>query len=75
MPTVTVQQHGNSLGITFPVETRLRMGLEAGQDFTLVELEDGMKLVKPEGRIERQMELARGVLRDQADVLKQLARR
>ena len=49
--------------------------LEVGQDLTLVELADGVKLVKRNLKLERQMQLAREVLREQADALQELARR
>ena len=75
MPVVTVRRQGNSLGVTFPAETRIRMGFEAGQDLTLIELADGVKLVKRNLVLERQMELAREVLREQADALQELAKR
>ncbi len=75
MTSVTIRRQGNSLGISFPAETRIRMGFEAGQDLTLVELADGVKLVKRNLRLERQMELAREVLREQADALQELAKR
>ena len=75
MPMVTVRRQGNSLGVTFPAETRIRMGFEVGQDLTLIELADGVKLVKRNLALERQMELAREVLREQADALQELAKR
>ncbi|MGI4747990.1 MAG: AbrB/MazE/SpoVT family DNA-binding domain-containing protein [Janthinobacterium lividum] len=75
MTTVTVRRQGNSVGVTFPAETRIRMGLEVGQDLTLVELADGIKLVKRNLVLERQMALAREVLHEQADVLQELAKR
>ena len=75
MTRVTIRRQGNSLGISFPAETRIRMGFEAGQDLTLVELADGVKLVKRNARLERQMELAREVLREQADALRELTER
>lgn len=75
MSIVTVRKQGNSLGITFPAETRIRMGFEVGQDLTLVELADGVKLVKRNLKLERQLELAREVLREQADALQELAKR
>lgn len=37
METVVVRQQGNSVGITLPAETRIRLGLEVGQELTLVE--------------------------------------
>ncbi len=75
MTMVAVRRQGNSIGVTFPAETRIRMGLEVGQELTLVELADGVKLVKRNLRLERQMELAREVLREQADTLQELAHR
>lgn len=75
MPTVTVRRQGNSVGVTFPAETRIRMGFEVGQDLTLIEMADGVKLVKRNVHLERQMALARDVLREQADALQELAKR
>jgi len=75
MPKVTLRRQGNSVGVTFPADTRVRMGFEVGQDLTLVELADGVKLVKRNLVLERQMQLARAVLREQADALQELATR
>lgn len=75
MTTVTVHRDGNAVGVTFPEEVCVRLGLEPGQDLTLVELPDGVKLVKRNPALERQMELARTVLYEQADTLKALAKR
>ena len=75
MTKVTIRQQGNSVGVTFPAETRIRLGFEAGQDLTLVELADGVKLVKRNLALERQIELAREVLHEQADALQELAKR
>ena len=75
MTTVTLRRQGNSVGVTFPAETRIRMGFEVGQDLTLVELADGVKLVKRNLALERQLQLAREVLREQADALQELAKR
>jgi antitoxin component of MazEF toxin-antitoxin module len=75
MTVVTVRRQGNSVGVTFPAEIRIRMGFEVGQDLTVIELADGVKLVKRNIQLERQMELARDVLREQADALQELAKR
>ncbi len=75
MAKITLRRQGNSVGMTFPADTRVRMGFEVGQDLTLVELADGVKLVKRNLVLERQMQLAREVLREQADVLQELATR
>ncbi|ARW49435.1 AbrB/MazE/SpoVT family DNA-binding domain-containing protein [Acetobacter pasteurianus] len=75
METVVVRKQGNSIGITLPAETRIRLGLEVGQELTLVEMADGIKLVKRNLKLERQMQMARETLREQADVLQELAQR
>lgn len=75
MTVVTLRRQGNSVGVSFPTETRVRMGFEVGQDLTLIELADGVKLVKRNVALERQLALAREVLREQADVLQELAKR
>ncbi len=75
MPKITLRRQGNSVGVTFPADTRVRMGFEVGKDLTLVELADGVKLVKRNLVLERQMQLAREVLREQADALQELATR
>jgi len=75
MSKVTLRRKGNSVGVTFPADARIRMGFEVGQDLTLVELADGVKLVKRNLALERQMQLAREVLREQADALQELASR
>ena len=46
-----------------------------GNLLPLVELADGVKLVKRNLKLERQMQLAREVLREQADALQELAKR
>lgn len=51
------------------------MSFEIGQDLTLVELADGVKLVKRNLKLERQMQMARDLLREQADALQELAKR
>ncbi|NHN92748.1 AbrB/MazE/SpoVT family DNA-binding domain-containing protein [Acetobacter sicerae] len=75
METVVVRKQGNSIGITLPAETRIRLGLEVGQELTLVEMADGIKLVKRNLKLERQMQMARETLREQTDVLQELAKR
>ncbi|KXV56315.1 regulator [Acetobacter tropicalis] len=75
METVVVRKQGNSVGVTLPAETRIRLGLEVGQELTLVEMADGIKLVKRNLRLEHQMQMARETLREQADVLQELATR
>ncbi len=51
------------------------MGFEVGQELTLIELADGIKLVKRNLELERQLTLAREVLREQDLALRELAKR
>jgi putative addiction module antidote len=74
MSTVTLRKQGNSVGLTLPAETRTRMGLEVGQDMMVIELADGIKLVPYSPKLERQLKLAEKVLREQANVLRELAK-
>ncbi|OUI81132.1 regulator [Gluconobacter sp. DsW_056] len=75
METVVVRKQGNSVGVILPAETRIRLGLEVGQKLTLFEMADGIKLVKRNLKLARQMQMAREILREQADVLQELAKR
>lgn len=75
MTTVTLQKQGELLSIDIQAETQARLGFEAGQDLTLVELSDGVKLVKRNPALERQIRVAREVMREQADALRELAKR
>jgi len=49
------------------------MDLEVGQQMIMIELQDGIKLVKHSAALERQFNIARKVLKEQADILKDLA--
>lgn len=73
MAQLTLQRYGDAVGIELPQEIRARLGLEVGQQLTAVELHDGLKLVKHSATLERQLEVGRRVLEEQADVLRGLA--
>ncbi|MDE8348484.1 MAG: AbrB/MazE/SpoVT family DNA-binding domain-containing protein [Acidocella sp.] len=75
MNHVVIRKQGNSVGIALPLETRIRAGLEVGQEMTIIELADGIKLVKRSAALERQLGLAQQVLREQAEALLELAKR
>jgi bifunctional DNA-binding transcriptional regulator/antitoxin component of YhaV-PrlF toxin-antitoxin module len=75
MSVMTLRRQSNSGGITLPAETRIHMGLEVGQGLTQVECADGVKRVKRNLKLKRQLELACAVLREQTGALQDLARR
>lgn len=70
---VTIRRQGDSVGVDLPHDVRTRMGLKIGQQMILIELHDGIKLVKHSASLERQFDIARKVLPEQADVLRGLA--
>ncbi|HYZ61239.1 MAG TPA: AbrB/MazE/SpoVT family DNA-binding domain-containing protein [Acetobacteraceae bacterium] len=75
MTTVLLRREGDAIGLTLPAEMSTRLGLEPGQELTVVELADGVKLIKRNPALERQMALAGEVLVEQAEALRELARR
>ena len=75
MATAKVHQQDDTVSITIPAETRTRMGFEAGQDLTIVEMDDGLKLMKRNPALDRQIKLAHEVLREEADTLRELSKR
>lgn len=75
MGVVPLRRQGDQVGVTFPAETLARLGFEEGQQLTLVELADGLKLVRFDPVLERQLALAQEVLREEAETLRELAKR
>lgn len=73
MAYVTLRKQGDSVGITFPAETRTRLGFEVGQDLTIIEVEDGVKLVRRSSELEHQLSVAHEMLSKHAGVLQGLA--
>lgn len=74
MNRIVLEQHGKDVQITLPAATVNRLGLEAGQEVTVVDLPDGISLVQVSER-DRQMQLVDRVLREQAETLRLLADR
>lgn len=73
MTQVTLEKHGDRLGIVFPPDLEALMGLEIGERLIVVVLHDGIKLVKGKPELERQIETAKRVLGEQTGVLRGLA--
>ncbi len=69
----TIQRQGDLVGVELPNDIRARMDLKVGQQMIMIELQDGIKLVKHSAALERQFKIARKVLEEQADILKGLA--
>jgi antitoxin component of MazEF toxin-antitoxin module len=74
MSKITMQQTGETLALSIPAEVIVRLGLQAGQEFTILEVAGGFKLVPFDVELDRQLRLADEVLAEQAEALALLAR-
>src|SRR5208282_3878004 len=73
MATAKIIPVGNSAGIILPKEVLARMNVEKGDTLYIVEGPQGIRLIPYDPEFARQMEAARGVMRENRDVLQRLA--
>lgn len=67
---------GAAAGIILPQEALARMKVKEGDALLLTETPDGgYQLTSYEAQLDRQMSLAEGIMREDQDVLRQLAKR
>jgi putative addiction module antidote len=64
---------GNSVGIILPKELLAKLRVEKGDALLATETPDGIVLSPYKEEVERQLEVAEGVMRDFRDTLRQLA--
>lgn len=74
MVKLKVTTVGSSAGVVLPKEVLARLKIEKGDTLFLTEAPDGYRLTPYNPVFERQMELARRVMRKRRDVLKELAK-
>lgn len=74
MASVKLRAVGNSVGVVFPKELLARLGLREGDTLQVVETPDGFRLTRSDPDFERQMEVAREVMRRRRAVLRELAK-
>ena len=74
MPTLRVTTVGNSAGVVLPKEVLEKLRVSKGDTLYLVEEPDGYKLTPYDQDFVDQMELAEGIMREDRDVLKVLAK-
>jgi putative addiction module antidote len=65
---------GSSTGVVLPKEVLARLKVEKGDSLFLTDSPDGYRITPYDPEFERQMELARRVMRERRDVLKALAK-
>ena len=74
MVKLKVTTVGSSAGVVLPKEVLARLRIEKGDTLFLTEAADGYRLTPFDPDFERQMELARQVMRGRRNVLKELAK-
>lgn len=74
MATLKLRAIGNSVGVVLPKELLARLNIGEGDVLHLVEAEDGFRLKRHDPEFERQMEVARRVMRERRAVLRELAK-
>jgi putative addiction module antidote len=74
MAAVKLRAVGNSVGVVFPKDLLARMRLSEGDTLQVVEVPEGIRLVRSDPTFDRQMEAAREVMRRRRAVLRELAK-
>jgi putative addiction module antidote len=74
MATLKLRSIGNSVGVVLPKELLARLNLREGDTLYVVEGPDGFRLKRSDPEFERQMEVARKVMRERRAVLRELAK-
>ena len=74
MATVTLRKVGNSLAVTIPADMSIRARLAPGQQFTMVETDDGFRLVRGSEGLQRRLAAIEEAVKTEAGVLAMLAK-
>ncbi len=74
MTTVKLTTVGNSVGIVLPKEILERLRVRKGDTLYVLETPRGIELTPYDPEFARQMEVAEGVMREDRDALRKLAR-
>ncbi len=73
MHTLKLTQIGNSVGAVFPRELLARLKIEKGDSVYLTDTADGLRLTVHNPEFAEQMHVAREIMRERRDVLRELA--
>lgn len=73
MKALKLNRIGNSVGLVLPKEVLSRLRVAEGDTLYLTESPDGYRLTPFDPEFARQMEMAEAVMRENRDVLHQLA--
>ena len=72
--SLKVTQIGNSVGVILPKEVLARLKVQKGDSLFVTDLPDGVALRPYDAEFAEQMELAREVMKECRDVLRELAK-
>jgi putative addiction module antidote len=72
MIKLTVVEEGSDLGVVLPEEVLQRLGVGVGDTLFAIETGEGVELLAGDEEIARQLETARGVMRDNREALRRL---
>jgi len=74
MTTLKLSRIGNSVGVVLPKDVLARLRVREGDRLYLTEGPDGYRITPFDPELARQMEVAEQVMRENRDVLRQLAK-
>ena len=74
MTSLKLTRIGNSVGVILPKETLARLKVDVGDVLFLTESPDGYRLTPYDPQFERQIKVARGVMRRRRAALRELAK-
>ena len=74
MTALKLTQIGNSVGLILPKEVLARLGVGKGDTLFAVETDGGLRLTTSDPDFEKQMEVARQVMKKRRTVLRALAK-
>lgn len=74
MTTIKVRSVGNSLGVVLPKELIARLRVTKGDRLFVQETVGGIQLTPYDPELERQMEIAQRVMREDRDALRALSK-
>jgi putative addiction module antidote len=74
MTTLKVTKVGNSLGVVLPKDVTAALRVSAGDQLFVTEIPGGFRLSSYDPEFEQQLNLAREVMRERRDALRELAK-
>ncbi len=75
MYAIKIRKVGNSLGVVLPKEALAKLKVGDGETVYLTESEDGFRVTPMNETFARQMKAAETVMREDRDLLRELAQR